>query len=131
MSNSNESLSVELDPVHWPAVTARRLLVLLLLLGLCLASRGLIEAFEGAASFAHDHAAEGVDHSDSEHHSDIEHGCVGHQHVCPCCSSTPIDSPPPIQIALWARAECGVLEPMSLQAGPSGIQASLFRPPIA
>jgi hypothetical protein len=81
---------------------------------------------------AHGHSAHVVAADADQHeHSNSEHGCVGHQHVCPCCASMPMAQPPAVAIKLAFRADCRLIEPSEQRAGPSGVSGSLFRPPIA
>lgn len=112
----------------------RRALVLLFVFVALLTRSGAGEAVENALHLlVHGHSAHQVDattQSAGDAHQDIEHGCVGHFHVCPCCGHQPVTHGDQA-LALPPGDECiehlSWLEP---DGGPEGAMSVIFRPPI-
>ena len=114
----------------------RRVVVMLCVLLSLLAQAGVGEALENGlhfaarGHFAHGPVTQVAEPEEQDSHRDIEHGCVGHFHVCPCCSH---------QLAADCRSELSVLPanssreclaPATAAEGPQGAARSIFRPPI-
>jgi len=112
-----------------------RVLVIVLAVAAILLQTGAGEAVENIVHWAaHGHAAHDAAHAESQQgdvHSDLEHGCAGHFHVCPCCAH-PVMASAMLGLAVPAAPECSEqLAPASTRAGPEGADTLLFRPPIA
>lgn len=69
------------------------------------------------------------DHGDA--HSDLEHSCAGHFHVCHCCAH-PVMANGVVHLAIPpAPARSENLTLSGSRAGPEGTGTFVFRPPIA
>jgi hypothetical protein len=106
-----------------------------LVLTAVLTRAGVGEAVENIVHLsAHGHAAHAAPSSaasprQGDSHQDIEHGCVGHFHVCPCCGHQPaMHSEVSVHVSAAESSECLML--VLTQAGPEGTGHSIFRPPI-
>jgi len=118
----------------------KRVLVIVLAIAALMLRAGAGETVENVLHLAaHGHAAHDTAHAGREQagstrgdaHSDPEHGCAGHFHVCHCCAHP-----------VMASASLGFVVPpapnsaehlgLTLnRAGPEGTNAPVFRPPIA
>ena len=110
----------------------RRLMLVMLVVGLCLSTRGFVEALESASHIAtYGHAAHEEGEAGHHEHPDSEHGCVGHQHVCPCCASAPAVPPASPRVELVRSTNFELIHAFEEGTGSPGVRTALFRPPIA
>jgi len=120
-----------------PGSVPKRFVVVLFAVAAIMLRGGTGETVETALHLAaHGHAAHAVSDRDaaSDHgvpHSDLEHGCSGHFHVCPCCAH-PVMANAALAFVVPPAPDSSERLTLALtRAGPEGTSALLFRPPIA
>ncbi len=110
----------------------RRLFVVLFAAAVLLSRGGVAEALENVAHVAaHGHAAHSTESGDKHSHQDIEHGCMGGVHICPCCAHAPMAF---AVHTLWIPAAALDSEQLGLVGRAlraDGIRTAVDRPPMS
>jgi hypothetical protein len=110
----------------------RHLLVLLFAAAVVLTRGGVSEAVENAVhAVVHGHSAHSAESADDHSHRDVEHGCAGGVHVCPCCGQLPM--------ACGAECDLGIaFAPVGTESltvareavRAEGASQTVYRPPM-
>lgn len=114
----------------------QRIMAALMSLAVLFGTGNVLEAIENVVHVtvhghgAHDYGGQGDAARNSDTHRDMEHGCAGGVHVCPCCSHPAMSfaendtAVPPSSWQHQARPTAPAQRP-----GP-GVKDSLYRPPM-
>lgn len=108
-------------------------MILLFVFAALVARAGAGEAVENAVHLVlHGHTAHEAETlmPAGDAHQDIEHGCVGHFHACPCCSHQPVTHSHQ-ELNILPDNECTEsLSWLEQSRVEEGTRAAIFRPPI-